>query len=99
MESKNAAAYGCANTRKPAQVKTPPIQRYQPHPQGILYDISPSFVKGGLAAFVRGSIFVGWKAEFTLCRLTLSSVFVFSGSPGSASSPGTARFMQKGRTC
>jgi len=57
MESKNAAVCGCANTRKPAQVRVPPIQRHPTVSAWLLYVIFSFFVKRAfcrilLAAFL-----------------------------------------------
>ena len=49
QENKNAAAYGCANTRKPAQVRPHLYNGHKPYPHGILYDDPPLFVKGAFA--------------------------------------------------
>jgi len=45
QENKNAAAYGCANTRKPAQVRTHLYNGNLPYPHGILYDIPSLFAR------------------------------------------------------
>lgn len=66
--------------------ETPPIQRFQPHPQGILYDISPFFVKGGLVVFAGGSILLGG-IRFSHCAGLPCAVFLFSpGTPGAQAS-------------
>ena len=52
LENKNAAAYECANTRKPAQVERAPTQRPLAAPHGTLYN-SPAFLaRGGFVVFV-----------------------------------------------
>ena len=80
LKNKNAAAYGCANTRKPAQVLTPPTQRPLAAPHRILYDNPVFLVKSGFVVIylclcrMRRSL-------LTLCRLCPAQRFCFSPTP------------------
>lgn len=55
LENKNAAACGCANTRKPAQVTQPPTQRPRAAPHGILYEISSLFTRVGFVVIPKSA--------------------------------------------
>ena len=86
LKNKNVAAYGCANTRKPAQVLTPPTQRPLAAPQRILYDNPFFLVKSGFVVIclclchMRSSL-------LTLCRLRPAQRFCFSPNPRGLTPP------------
>lgn len=96
-KNKNAAAYGCANTRKPAQVKTPPIQRPQTASAWDIIRHSTLVCKGWpLPYLFLLPFFVWWNMLFTLCRLARTVFLFFRQRPGGYPSGAAAVFRLQG---
>ena len=93
-KNKNAAAHGCSNTRKPAQVPIHLHNGPRAAPHGILYDIPALHARGGFCRFI--SVPVCMRLVLALCGVILHGVFVFhpacgDGSPvPGARAPGAA---------
>ena len=74
-KNKNAAARGCSNTRKPAQVPIHLHNGPRAAPHGILYDIPALHARGGFCRFI--SVPVCMRLVLALCGVILHGVFVF----------------------
>ena len=77
FENKNAAAYGCWRTRKPAQVRTHLYNGNQPYPQGILYDISLLLARAPLPYLLPCFFILYGGICFSHCAGLLCAVFLF----------------------
>lgn len=95
-KNKNAAAYGCANTRKPAQVKSPPIQRHQTVSAWDIIRHSTLVCKGCLCCIYSGHFLLGGIC-FSHCAGLLCAVFLFFRQrPGGYPSGAAAVFSLQG---
>ncbi len=80
LKNKNAAAYGCANTRKPAQVKAHLYNGLQTVSAWDIIRHSTLVCQRVLLAYLFLPLFVGWNTLFTLCWLA-RTVFLFYPAP------------------
>ena len=97
-KNKNAAAYGCANTRKPAQVSSHLYNGLKPFPHGILYDIPSFFARVPLPYPSRYSHLYGGIC-FSHCVGLHCAVFLFFDRPPGVETPLGGIIRMGGKLC